>query len=106
MADPASQFGDHTHAHPVGQPTEDEVEAVDRVDVVGVVGAVAVDGGQARVEVGDGGAGLGVAGGDHDIEALVTGQQSQQLGARVAGSADDADAVHGCIHRNIIRISA
>ena len=77
----------------VGQAEEHEVEAgeVGRGDLL--VGQAVVGDGQRRVEVADGGAGVGV-GGDHgDLDLGVAGEEAQQLRARVPRSPDDCCSI-------------
>src|SRR5690606_41449430 len=78
----------------VRQGEEDEVEAVAAVGVVLLERQVAVGGGQARVEVCDGPAGLRVAGREPDVEGGVRGAQPQQLGPGEPRGPDDPDRWH------------
>ena len=99
VADLAQQIGHDRLAGAVGQPEEHEVEAGDGGRVVGVKREVGVGGGQARVEVGDGGAGLGVAGGQPHLELGVGRGEPEQLGAGEPRRPDDADLDHpGIMH--------
>src|SRR5690606_6889545 len=50
--------------------------------------------GEARVEVGGAGAGLGVAGREDDLEGGVLRCDAEELGAGEPGGADDADGDH------------
>ena len=75
----------------VGQGQQDEVEPGEVGGVVGGVAQVAVGRREARVRVGDGGAGGGVAGDVDDVELRVAGQQPQQLGAGEPRRPDDPD---------------
>ena len=81
--------------HPVGKGQEDEVEAVGEGGVVGLEAGARVGGGQARVEVGDLGARLGLPHGPRQFELRVLEAQPQELSPRIAGGPDNADSVHG-----------
>ncbi len=78
----------------VGQPEEHQVEPVDGGGVVGRERQVGVGGPEARVQVRDRGAGLGVAGGHPHVEVGVLRAQAQQLRAGEPGRPDDADVDH------------
>ena len=94
VPDLAHQLGHDGLAGAVGQAEEHEVESGHLGAVVGGEDEVGVGGGQARVQVGGPGAGLGVAGGQHDLELGVAGGQPQQLRSGVPGRADDAHLDH------------
>ncbi len=86
----------------VGQAEEAQVEALGRAGLVGGEDQVGIVGGQARVQVGHPGAGLGVARGQLDLQVGMAGAEPQQLGAGEARRPDDTDGDH----RTIIRIYA
>ena len=73
-----------------GQAEEDDVERRRRRRASNVVSSeVRVGRGERRVQVAGRRAGLGVGGGDDDLEVGVGGEQAQQLGAGEPGRADD-----------------
>jgi hypothetical protein len=75
--DPAEQLGHDLLGGAVGQTEEHEVEPVAALDVVLLERELAVPAGQARVQVGDPAARLGVSGGDTHVEVGMGGAQAQ-----------------------------
>ena len=96
--DPVLQLGNVVLRRPVGQGEEDRVQPLGLGRVVGVEHEVRVGGAEARVQVTDTGAGLGVAGGPLDRQLGVSVGEPKQFGPGVPGRPDDADAEH---RRNI-----
>ena len=91
---PAPELGDEALGRPVGQAQEDQVEAGRRLDVDRLEAKPGVGGGQAGIQLGDRGTGLGVARGQHDLEIGVLGAEAEQFGPGEPGGADDADGEH------------
>ena len=91
------QVGHQLLGRAVGQPAEHDVEVVASATPGSrrLEHEVGIGDGQARVQVGDAGAGLGVPGGDDEVERRVLRAQPQQLGPGEAGGADDADPATG-----------
>ena len=94
MADLAQQLRHDRLAGAVGQAEEHQVETVDGGGGVGRERQLGVGRPEARVQVRDRTAGLGVTGGDPDREVGVVRAQSQELGAGEPGRPHDPYVDH------------
>ncbi|CAB5022595.1 unannotated protein [freshwater metagenome] len=101
MRNPAPQLGHDGLRCAVGQAEEHEVEAVGHAALIAVESPIAVTRRQRRIDVGDGVAGLAVAGCKLDVEVGMPGTEPEEFGTGVARRADDAYRDHtDMIHRH------
>ncbi len=91
---PVLHLGHDRLAGAVGQAAEHDVEPVHGLGRVRLEGHVAVDGAQARIEIGHRRARLGVPRGQHHLHLRMARHQPHELGAGVPRRPHDPDA-HG-----------
>ena len=93
MAHPVEELGHQSLGSPVWQAEEGDVASVSGGQIGRGVGQVGICGSEARIQIGNCRARLGVAGGHHDLKGRMRCAEPKQLSTGETRRADDGDAM-------------